>query len=250
MKTCFIYQPSGVGDILFCQKIAKHYRDMGYKVVWPLYQWFEWMKPYIEDEYISHPILSNERKILEPFEHSEQFFYLMCSTNALFRAPVVAADFIYLSLGPATLSASELMTAKYSVADVQYEHWQRYVKINRDYQKENDLFYNVLGLNDDSQYTFINEHCSTHKIDIQNLDNSVRMQVIPGFTGLDWIKVIEKASRLITIDTSVAHLAEIFLPYHVPCYLINRYNPPSFVDLHKIFKLNWNFCVSPDDIII
>jgi hypothetical protein len=76
------------------------------------------------------------------------------------------------------------------------------------------------------------------------------MSNIYGYTAFDWISVIEKCSRLITVDTSVPHLAEVFLPKHVPCHLLNRYTPPTFVDLPKIFKLDWQYCVTPADITI
>lgn len=250
MKTCFVYQPSGVGDIVFTQKIARHYKELGYKVVWPLYQYFAWMRPYLAQEGVEFPILSNDRKILEEFENSDKFYYLMGSTFALFRKPVVAVDFVYLSCGPATLINDEMMSAKYSVADVSYDGWQDFVCINRNWQQEHDLFYNVLGLTDNTKYTLINENCSSHRIDIPPVGVSVYMKEIPGYTIFDWITVIERCSRLITIDTSLPHLAEVFLPKHVPCHLLNRYTPASFVDLPKIFKLNWQYCVTPDDIVI
>lgn len=250
MKTCFIYQPSGVGDIIFIQKIAHHYKELGYKIVWPLYPYLIWIKPYLQQEGFEFPMLSGNRTILEPFEHSEKYFYLMGSTYALFRKPVHGLDFVYLSCGPATLINDEMMSAKYAVADVDYENWQDYVKINRNHEREAELFYNVLKLRDNVPYTLINETCSSHRIDIEPVGNTVYMKAIPGYTALDWILVIEKCSRLITIDTSIPHLAEVFLPKHVPCHLLNRYTPSSFVDLPKIFKLNWQYCLTPADIVI
>ena len=94
MKTCLIYQPQGVGDIIFIQKIVQHYKNLGYKITFPLYPYFVWMRPYLEQPDVEFPMLSNERTILEPFQYSEQFFYLMGSTYALFRKPVVGLNFI------------------------------------------------------------------------------------------------------------------------------------------------------------
>jgi len=251
MKTCFIYQPQGVGDIIFIQKVIHHYKSLGYKIVWPLYPYFIWLKEYLAQDGVEFPLLGGDRKIFEPFENSEKFFYLMGSTYALFRKPVVALDFIYLSCGPATLDAEEMMTAKYSVADVDYTDWQDYVKINRNLEKEHELFYNVLGLRDNEPYTLINEYCSSHRVDINPVGNSVYMKTIPGYTAFDWITVIERCSRLITMDTSVPILAEVFMPRETPCHLLNRYTPATFVDLPKIFtRHNWQFCITPEDIKI
>jgi hypothetical protein len=250
MKTCFIYQPSGIGDIVFIQKIAQHYKNTGYKVVWPLYPYVAWIKPYLEQDGIEFPLLGYDRKIMEPFDHSDQFYYLMGSTYALFRKPVVAVYFVYLSCGPSTLDNDEMMTGKYSVADVDHDNWQTYVNLNRNLEKEHSLFYDVLGLKDDVPYTLINENCSSHRVDVQPVGSSVYLSTIPGYTLFDWIGVIEKCSRLITVDTSLPHLAEVYLPKHIPCHLLNRYTPASFVDLPKIFKLNWQYCITPADIKI
>ena len=250
MKTCFIYQPQGVGDIIFTQKIAHHYTKLGYKIVWPLYEYFGWLIPYLQQDNISFPLLSNDRKIMEPFEHSDKFYYLMGSTYAIFRKPVHSYDFVYLSCGPASMEFDEMMTSKYSVADVDFANWQDFVKINRNHAKEQELFYKVLGLKDDTEYTLINESCSSHKISILPVGNSVYMTAIPGYSFFDWIYVIERCSRLITIDTAVPILAEVYMPKTVPCHLINRYAPATFVDLPKIFNLDWQYCITPFDVKI
>jgi hypothetical protein len=239
-----------VGDIIFIQKVIHHYKELGYNIIFPLYPYVAWIRPYLKQDGVSFPLLSPARTIMEPFEFSDQYHYLMGSTYALFRKPVWGHGFVYLSCGPATLLNEEMMTAKYSVADVDYENWQDYVNINRDMEKENKLFYDVLHLRDNVPYTLICETCSSHRIDIDPVGNTVYMKAIPGFTVLDWISVIEKCTRLITIDTSIPHLAEVFLPKNVPCHLLNRYTPPSFVDLPQIFKLDWQYCITPEDIKI
>ncbi len=250
MRTCFIYQPQGIGDIIFIQKVAAHYRSLGYKIVWPLFEYFSWLIPYLMKDHYSFPLMSNDRKIMEPFDNSDKFYYLMGSTHAIFRKPVHAFDFVYVSCGPASMEMDEMMTSKYDVAEVDYTNWQDYVKLNRNHAKECELFYEVLGLKDDTVYTLANEYCSSHRITIPPVGKTVYMEPTQGFTLFDWIKVIEKCSRLITIDTSTPYLAEVFMPKHIPCHLINRYIPPSFVDLPKIFNLNWQYCLYTNELSI
>jgi hypothetical protein len=36
MESVGIIQPGRIGDIVICLPIAKHYHDLGYKVVWPI----------------------------------------------------------------------------------------------------------------------------------------------------------------------------------------------------------------------
>ena len=250
MKTCFVYQPQGIGDMIFIQKIVHHYKALGYKIIFPLFEYYSWMIPYLSQDMVEFPLINHDRTIKEPFWRSDKYHYLIGSTDALFRKPVIGLDFIYLSCGPATLDRSEMMTAKYKVSDVDWTDWQDYVKINRNLEKEKQLFYEVLKLTDDREYTLICDNCSSHSIGITPVGNSIYMSLIDGYTIFDWIMVIEKCSRIITIDTSVPILAEIFLRKDVPCHLINRYEPPSFVDLPIIFKLNWQYCITPEDIHI
>jgi hypothetical protein len=251
MKTCFIYQPQGIGDIIFIQKIVHQYKKLGYKIVFPLFEYYSWIIPYLEQKNISFPLINNDRTLKGTFEFSDQFYYLMGSTNAVFRKPIISEDFIYLSCGPSTTERNHMMTGKYAAADVDYQNWQDYVKINRNSEKENNLFYNILDLKDDSVYTLINKSCSSHNIDVPPVNGkTIYMQELEGYSVFDWIKVIEKCSRLITVDTSVPILAEVYLPKHIPCHLINRYYPPNFVDLPKIFKLDWQYCLYPNEVSI
>ena len=46
MKTGLIYQPCGLGDILFLQKVAYYMKGLGYEVWWPVIYEFEWLNDY------------------------------------------------------------------------------------------------------------------------------------------------------------------------------------------------------------
>ena len=49
MKTALIYQPCGLGDILFLQKAAYFMKEAGYEVWWPVVHEFKWLSDYIPD---------------------------------------------------------------------------------------------------------------------------------------------------------------------------------------------------------
>ena len=49
MKPCLIKQPAGIGDIFFCQKIARYMMYHGYDVIWPVLPSISWIKDYIKD---------------------------------------------------------------------------------------------------------------------------------------------------------------------------------------------------------
>jgi len=249
MKSCFVYQPQGLGDIIFVQKIVHHYKSLGYRIIFPIIEHYKWAIPYFEQSNVEFVVLTNDRKVIEPFEHSDQITYLMQSTDALFRRPVHALDFVYLSCGPSTIDSNEMMTSKYAVSDVDYNDWQKYVKINRNIETEYKLFYDILGLSDGEKYTLINEKSSSEHISINDAPGKnmlINLIFLPSF--FDWIMVIKNASRIITIDTSICYLAEVYCSKNIDCYIINRYNTPSFVDLPKIFKLPWKYCLNSGEV--
>jgi hypothetical protein len=53
-KICLIYQPCGLGDIFFLQKICKLYIEKGYRIIYPVVYEYEWLNDYIDGiEFIS-----------------------------------------------------------------------------------------------------------------------------------------------------------------------------------------------------
>ena len=49
MKPCIIKQPAGIGDIFFCQKLAKIMMAHDYSVIWPVREDILWIGDYIKD---------------------------------------------------------------------------------------------------------------------------------------------------------------------------------------------------------
>ena len=58
MKPCLIKQPAGIGDVFFCQKIARIMMQHGYKIIWPLRPDIHWIQRYIKD--IWFPMTTDE----------------------------------------------------------------------------------------------------------------------------------------------------------------------------------------------
>jgi len=248
MKSCFIYQPHGIGDILFVQKIVHYYKTLGYKIIFPIIEYYQWAIPYLAQENVEFPIFTNDRQIIEPFEHSDQIDYLMKATGALFRRPVHALDFVYLPCGASTLDyKNDLMKSKYTVCDMDHSNWQNYIKINRNYEKENELYYR-LGLRENDEYILVNEHSSGQHVEINPPGRIIKMSTISGYSFFDWIKVIENASRVLTIDTSLVYLVEIFAKPDIKCDMISRYNPIEFLDVPDILSRPWKYYSNANDI--
>lgn len=188
---CLFLQNSGIGDICVLSKAAHHFNSLGYNVIWPILPQLLFLKEYlitpaniidVNDSSISNYKI--EKSI--DFQNADRFF----SGNTLL--------------------------AKYKSIDLDWSDWSSFLKFKRNREKESELFKNYFGLTDSSRYNLINRNYGTppnYKVN-QNvkapnngLDN-IYMDFVPNFTLFDWLKIIEKASNIYTIDTSFLFLME------------------------------------------
>jgi hypothetical protein len=262
-KTIIICQPFGIGDILFIQKIIHHYASLGFRVVVPILDTFAWMRYYIaQRENVEYPLLKIKNGALGgDFKFADAFMSLSAAagpqgdlSTGTFKTPILYNDgdeengFIFLALGSSYMWLKDkVMPAKYRFVNLDFSDWTRYIHLKRRPHVERELYYDVLGLKDDSRYTMVNEECSSHSIPFNVPGNVVRLSRIDGFTLLDWMLVIEKSAQIVTIDTSLVILAEI-LKQKKPLYMVSRYNPPSFDCLKEILFLDWNLVPKPEEL--
>jgi hypothetical protein len=201
MKPCVIKQPAGIGDVFFCQKIARLMMNKGYQVIWPLRPDIAWIGNYIKD--INFPTVEDNFPGKDIFDSAAGY--------------VIEENGAFISLATADMTHNDgnNMRSKYSMLGIDYTDWRNYFIFERNIDKENELYYNVLGLNDDSEFVFINNLYNT---DIRNsnilLENQfdklvVELKVIDGFTLFDWCKVLEKAKEIHTIVTSINFIIDV-----------------------------------------
>lgn len=184
MKPCIIKQPAGIGDVFFCQKIARVMMNQEYQVIWPLRPDIVWIREYIPNIYFP--------SVDDVFPGKEIF-----DTAAGFAIEETGA-FISIATADLTHNDGKIMSSKYSMLGIDFSDWQDYFHFDRNLDKENELYYNVLGLTDDAEFIFINNLYNT---DIKNSNlfskNNfdlpvVELKIIDGFTLFDWCKVLEK----------------------------------------------------------
>lgn len=207
MKICLISQNAGVGDVFFLQYIARKYISMGYTVVWPLLEKIFWIKDYIPDiQFCS---------VNDDFPGKEYY-----GQHLIIESP----QFVYLGLmnthqwgndyGIGEDDTCLVMHSKYMIMNLNWNDWSSGFKFNRNVDKENDLYYNVLGLKDNSEYAFYNRYSNTDNIRNNNLVFpesdllSVNLEILDGFSLFDWCKVIENAQEIHTSHTSVPYLID------------------------------------------
>jgi hypothetical protein len=76
------------------------------------------------------------------------------------------------------------------------------------------------------------------------------MRQIKGYTLFDWLPVLEGCSRLVTVDTSLVLLAEVFLKKNIPAYLISKWpaGEPSYIGFQPDLALPWIFAPHASDL--
>ena len=185
MSVCYIEQSAGLGDIFFCQKIANHFISQGYEVVWPVIPEFSWISDYLI---------------------TDVKFTLDRPNNFDLHIPLSSADSRFLD--------KKIMEAKYALVDLDFSDWQDHFKFKRNPEKEKELFYNVLSLNDNEEYNFINEiygsppHHVHMPVRVNNDLKNVKMSLLQEYSMFDWLMIIEKAKNVHLVDTSLTLILE------------------------------------------
>ena len=222
MKSVVINQPAGLGDIFFCQKIAETFIHNDYEVYWPVKPSIDWVGDYLFNSKPVHYINQNE---------------FIAPENAI----VVTLD------GAQNITGNLIMTSKYQILDIDWSDWLEYFNFKRNAKKENELYYDVLGLKDDEEYTFINKYYATppeHMVyDVQEQPNekNINLEMIENFTIFDWIKVIENANRISIIDTCLNYIIEKIeiKTNDLTCYC--RLGEYTQNQIAPLFKKNWQY---------
>lgn len=227
MKPCIIKQPAGIGDVFFCQKIARVMMSREYQVIWPLRPDIIWIREYIPNIYFP--------SVDDVFPGKEIF-----DTAAGFAIEETGA-FISIATADLTHNDGKIMSSKYSMLGIDFSDWQDYFHFDRNLDKENELYYNVLGLTDDAEFIFINNLYNT---DIKNSNlfskNNfdlpvVELKIIDGFTLFDWCKVLERAKKIHTINTSINYIIEVIDTLYDE-YVIYAHDERNKSEIDYLFK--------------
>jgi len=241
MKTCVIRQPAGLGDIFFCQKIANKLRDAGYNVIWPVIPEFLWLKDYLTTDATICNVLSD-------FENKKLYEQCDLSNNICTYSEDEQVVLINLQAADRFFPNMSVMTAKYNAMELKHNNWLDYFNFKRDTKKENELFYDVLNLKDNSRYALKNyffasppneQICKLVANANTQCDEVITMRSVENFTLFDWCKVIQHAQEIHTVDTSVILVVEKINTTD-KIYLYSRHIPANFMHVSPILSKRWN----------
>lgn len=199
-KICLIKQPAGIGDIFYLQKFAKLIISSGYKIIWPIEKKLLWIRDYIKEPMIEFISIESQFPNKEWFNSGRFSFQ--------------SENFLYLSPDGLQFPGKRIMESKYLLISQDDHDWYDYFQFERNIEKEEDLYYNVLGLKDDSEYVFLNKYANTKNIKYNGLDDltfdlpTIELEIKEGFTLFDWCKVFENATEIHTVHTSLNYVID------------------------------------------
>lgn len=196
-----INQYQGLGDILFCEPIAKYYINKGYdEIIWPVNKEFLWLNNYITYiNFIDKNNLNINYENINIENIYEDTLYL----------PIRFANPIFRNLHPHDYSDQyHTMLDKYRLLNLPEDMWKTFTW-NRNLTKENELYNKIIN---NDNYILINNKWSDGildiKVDLNDTYQIVYMDRIEDYTLLDWALIIEKASIIHTVSTSNLFLIE------------------------------------------
>lgn len=212
-KKCLIFQPIGLGDIIWVQPIVKNYISQGYTVYYPVNDfYFDLVNEYIKTDGL---VWLRE---LDSFPMSEYF------GNE--KAFSIGED-IYVPLDYSDrYERTQPMIAKYFYTNTPAGDWREGFEIERKYDKERQLMdrYGAEG-----DYIIVNNYYhqppnSNYKnievnSDLPVIKMSYHRDAENGFTLFDWIGALENAKEVHTVGTSVSYLVDKYcLNNKIYCY--------------------------------
>jgi hypothetical protein len=201
-KSVIILQPHGLGDIIFCQGIASHYRNGGYKVYWP-----------VIEEYI-HDLRRHYPDIIWLPEN-------LYVSERLFEVEKVKYDLLHAICAPIRWSNTfqkveywEVMKAKYDMYGLDWTKWNESSKWIRDMFKEDELM-GFTGAESGTPYNLISEFWGSSAnalnrapVEPDNELKSIHIKKLEGYSLFDWAKVMENAEQIHFVSSSNIYMLE------------------------------------------
>ena len=241
-RNCLIRQPAGLGDIIFCQKIANTFVQNGYKVWWPVIDhYYDAVNEHLaKDNNIEYCRQSDDFPLKEYF-HS--------SIKSPTRKYGTEDVYIPLQLADLKHTTESIMYAKYKLVGMDFSDWREHVSIKRNTEREKYLYYDVLKLDDKSKYCLTNRFFGSppHVLERRDLFVPkdlpvVAIQMMDFDTIFDWSHVIERATEIHTVETVFCYLMEKLKLEANRKVIYSRNRPERGFDyIKEIYSNDWEY---------
>lgn len=240
MDFALLRQPSGLGDIFYIQKIVhkiiEKYQPK--QVIWPLCNQYYEIKDYFKLPDVVRFVSEDEDFLGKELYLSNE--YNIIKTDKFIYAPLEYSHFVlYRGLW------RYIMDAKYEIVGLSCSDWSDYVRIRRNYSKEEELFAKKINFHE--PYIVVNKNWGAGvpltRTDM-NIDTKLKIVELvyePGYNLFDWIKILEKAHAVHTIETSLAYILHLLKKNNVFLYYRIKDASEKQKPLFQAWK-NFEYC--------
>lgn len=209
--TIIINQFFGIGDVIFCINIAREYIAKGHWVIWPVEsQYVAIGKHYPDITFVDKSLLAIN------YESKEEVY-----GNGFRIIPLRWSHHI------CKVQFKDCMKSKYMMFDRDWSEWKKNAEFISDEKSENALMKH-LGIRPGDKYILVNTKFRSNntgdariKIDPKGM-KVVEMSSIEGFTLIDWSAVIQNATEIHTVSTSIIYLLELLAPLPAKIFIYIR----------------------------
>ena len=267
-KICIINQPEGLGDILYTQKIGYNFEKEGYKIFWPVNKAYPTIGNYLQNFNYFNLYEDHEKDFIKAGLPQECYdVYLKYNGHKGVIHEQEFGDFLIkfvpLNHLQAIRPANEkvmpnpglIMKKKYSFVGISDVDWKDYLNISRDPKKEDQLFYEKLGLKDGEEYALINNNFGTPGMgtvwsfiekDFTESESGkkglkkINLNFLDGFSLFDWMKVIENAKEIWQEGSAATYICEKLDLKAEKLYMYSRtgFGTP---EMQNLFTKPWYF---------
>jgi hypothetical protein len=217
MGKIVIKQAGGLGDIFFLQKLGHKLAMEHEEVIWPIGDYFGFLKDYL--------IYPNIKYVKE-------------------------SDFLNNNYPCVDFSGSNIkyeggsMISKYKSVGIDHSDWAKYFLFQRNRDKESQLFKD-LGLAT-KKYTIVSNTWGSYPFSVkrdvnihQEADRIINIDFIKNYTVFDWCQVLENAEAIHMIDTCFLFIIEKLNLKTKNLFVYSRHTPPNFGDFDNLFTQPW-----------
>lgn len=188
----------GQGDIIFTQTLVRNIAD-GRHILWPVLPHFidGLKRAYPDIEWVGYGSVDVDH------ERKEQYEMNIGKWGKCTILPIRFADQLL------NVPYKQCMRAKYDLYGMDWKTWKDKAMWVRDSLIESRLATHM-GVHGKSNYTLINRHFgSASQFKAKIPYSGVEMTTINPFSLFDWVSLIEHASDIHTVSTSIIYLLEM-----------------------------------------
>lgn len=205
-KIIVVVQPFGLGDIIFCQALAREWVAEGHTVIWPVEEHYIGIQKHFQNITIINKYYA-EKELGIDFEKRD--FH----QHKLPNGRMVEVFPLRWSVEYCKVPYSDCMKSKYMMFKRDWTSWKNF-DWDRDYYME-VLLMQKLNIHLGDRYNLISEHFTQEggkSVMITPPDNGLRniyLTQIEAFTLLDWSMIIEGAETISAVGSSINYLIEL-----------------------------------------